>query len=172
VAGFAYATDVGSPSYQEIESFARGSGVGFSVSSTTGGSHANGSYHYSGNAEDLVSSAGSMQTLAAWLYGYYPYILELIHSGGPGYFVKNGEKVSASYYGASTVSQHYNHVHIAMTLSGIAAARGQANAGATTVQPVASPASIQGPPCLPTLILGGGILIGVVDLAGHIFGWL
>lgn len=136
MATFKYASDVGVPSYHEIEAFERKSGIAFSVTSTTGGSHASGSYHYKGNAIDTASSAGSMQQLAAWLYGYAPYILELIHSGGSGYFVKNGVKVGASYYGAATVSQHYNHVHCAMTLSGLAAANG-ANPSGTQVQNVA-----------------------------------
>lgn len=131
---FKYAADVGVPSFKEIEAFCRGSNISFSVSSTTGGNHVSGSFHYKGNAEDLTSSPGNMQKLAGWLYGFSPYILELIHSGGSGYFVKNGVKVPAAYYGAATVSQHYNHVHLAMTLSGINAARGQAGSQNGTVQ--------------------------------------
>lgn len=130
---FKYGSDVGVPSYVQIQGFAHESGVSFSVSSTTGGSHVNGSYHYKGNADDLTSSPGNMQKLASWLYQYSDYILELIHSGGPGYFVKNGKRVAASYYGAATVSQHYNHVHIAMTISGIAAAKAKSSSQSGTV---------------------------------------
>jgi hypothetical protein len=122
---FQYGTGVGTPSYNQIIAFARRSGVAFSVSATTGGAHVNGSYHYSGNAVDMVASPGSMVQLAAWLYAYAPFELELIHSGGPGYFVKNGVKVTAAFYGATTVSQHYNHVHCAMTQVGITAAEQQ-----------------------------------------------
>lgn len=168
MAGFPYAGDVGVPSYDQIIAFAHGSGVGFSVSATTGGSHVSGSYHYKGNAVDMVSSAGSMQSLAAWLYQYYPYILELIHSGGQGYFVKNGQKVGASYYGAATVSQHYNHVHLAMTLSGIEAAQGnapQAQGQDTTTVADTTPTS----GCLPKLMMVAPMMMGMVDVVRHLF---
>jgi hypothetical protein len=77
-----------------------------------------------------------MQQLAAWLQdNYAAFLLELIHSGGPsGYFVKDGKKVSGSYYGSDTVSQHYNHVHIAATHSGLLAASGANPSGTATVQ--------------------------------------
>lgn len=163
---FAYGSDVGVPSYHEIEAFCRKSNIPFSVSSTTGGSHVSNSYHYRGNAEDLVSSAGNMERLAAWLYQYYPYILELIHSGGSGYFVKNGQKVSASYYGASTVSQHYNHVHIAMTNSGIAAAQGHAVAASGTIDvqtaALANPVATSGCTIPAVTMIGGLLTVGYV----------
>ncbi len=54
---------------------------------------------------------------------YAPFLLELIHSGGGGFYVKNGEVKTASYYGNATVQEHYNHVHVAATLSGLAAAK-------------------------------------------------
>lgn len=159
---FAYGSDVGVPSYNAIIDFERSSGIGFSVSATTGGSHVSGSYHYKGNAVDTSSSPGNMQSLAAWLYGYYPFILELIHAGGPGYFVKNGQKVGAAYYGASTVSQHYNHVHCAMTLSGIAAAKGLGAAGAAGGSEASLTSSGGGKlsGCLGVFLIGGVTLLG------------
>lgn len=167
---FKYKADVGVPSYDQIITFEHASGIPFTVSATTGGTHVSGSYHYKGNAVDTYSSAANMQSLAAWLYGYYPFILELIHAGGPGYFVNNGKKVPASFYGAATVSQHYNHVHCAMTLSGLAAARGSGAAGGSgTVTPNAtlvSSTEVDGgaPGCLPVAATAAiPLLIGATD---------
>lgn len=53
-----------------------------------------------------------MRQIAGGFYQMAPRLLELIHSGGSGYFVKNGQKVARSYY-RSVIGQHYNHVHIA-----------------------------------------------------------
>jgi hypothetical protein len=168
---FAFGGDVGVGSYTEIEKFCRGSGVSFSVSS--GLRSEAGSYHGTGNAEDLISSAGSMQQLASWLYNTYAaYMLELIHSGGTGYFVKNGTKVPATYYGASTVSQHYDHVHVAMTLSGIAAARG-ANPSGTVVDTGVGGSSNGSGCAIPTMIglmILGGSTFGIVEGVCHVFG--
>jgi hypothetical protein len=168
---FAFGGDVGVGSYTEIEKFCKGSGVGFSVSS--GLRSEAGSYHGTGNAVDLVSSAGSMQMLASWLYTTYAaYMLELIHSGGSGYFVKDGTKVPASFYGASTVSQHYNHVHVAMTLSGVAAARGS-NPSGTSVESVGSGLGSNVGCAIPTMLGVSGIVIsglGIVEGIWHVFG--
>lgn len=162
MASFPYSGDVGQASYNAIIAFAHKSGIDFVVSATTGGSHVAGSYHYKGNAIDVYSSAGNMVKLAQWLYGYAPYELELIHSGGTGFFVKNGAKVPASFYGAATVSQHYNHVHIAMTNSGIKAAKpGGAGevAGPTPSTGDGAPETPPGPiGCLPAV--GALIMLG------------
>lgn len=160
---FQYRSDVGIPSYHELEAFCRRSGIGFSVSSATSGNHGATSFHYTGNAVDLVSSNGSMQQLAAWLYNNYsPYLLELIHSGGNGYFVKDGQKVPGSFYGAATIAEHYNHVHVAATLSGIAAASGANPSGTDTLN--ASDATIAGGTgcAIPTAMF----VIGLVSTCG------
>lgn len=135
MAEFKYASDAGVRSVPQLEAFARQSKTDFRVVSTTGGGHVNNSWHYKGNAIDMSSSAGSMVKLAAYLYQFSDYWLELEHSGGPGYFVKNGKRVSGSYYGAATVSQHYDHVHFAATLSGLAAASGKAGTQSGVIDP-------------------------------------
>lgn len=176
MAEFQYANDVGTPSYEQIIAFERRSGVPFTVTSTTNHSRmtvsGNVSLHFRGNAVDTVSSAGNMQALAAWLIRYAPYIMELIHSGGPGYFVKNGKVVAASYYGATIVSQHYNHVHCAMTLSGLAAAGGAGGGvgtsrGQTPEAPVRVP-SASGIGCLPQAATVAAALAGIGEMAWHL----
>ena len=162
---FAYSKDIGVHSYDQIVAFARKSGVPFTVSSTyrPGAVTVSGnkSLHAYGNAADLVSSAGSMQTLAGWIERYAAYTLELIHSGGKGYFVKNGKIVSAGYYGAAVVSQHYNHVHWGITLSGLAAAGG-AGAG-SAVLTANETANSGGTGCL----VSGLVMVG---MAGSVLG--
>jgi hypothetical protein len=171
MAGFQYGKDIGVPSYPEIERFCRQSGVDFRVSSTTSGGHVSGSYHYKGNAEDLVSSAGSMQQLAGWLLRFYPFWLELIHSGGPGYFVKNGEIKNASYFGASVVAGHYNHVHFAATLSGLSAAE-QAGASGYQTATDASWVSQEAKGCfVPAMLAVAGFGGTVVTAIGAVHGW-
>jgi hypothetical protein len=116
-----------------------------------------------------------MQQLAGWLYDTYSaYLLELIHSGGTGYFVKDGKRVPASYYGASTVSQHYDHVHVAMTLSGIAAARGINPTGTVNVADTQGSALGGNGGCaLPAVLLLAGVgsgVFAVIEGAIHVFG--
>lgn len=179
MAEFKYGSDVGVPSYNDIIAFERRSNIAFSVTSTTGGSHVSGSFHYKGNAVDTTSSAGQMQQLAAWLYNYAEFMLELIHSGGSGYFVKNGKKVAGSYYGASTISQHYNHVHCAMTLSGIAAALGTNPSGTLSAEQAALVEQSQQASgwwenkgcALPAASLGLTIVGGITTAIGAINGW-
>jgi len=133
---FLYKADVGTYSYREIEHWVTTSGPGgvwigsdFRPNSIT----VNGSvsYHARGNAVDWLGSAQSMINLAAWLEGFFPYILELEHSAGArpgkpdGYWVKDGAIVGPDRYGAQNVKDHYSHVHLAMTLSGLAAAQAQ-----------------------------------------------
>jgi len=50
--------------------------------------------------------------IAAGFYSISNRLLEEIHSNGPGYYVKNGARVPASFY-ASELSGHHDHVHIA-----------------------------------------------------------
>lgn len=123
MADFAYASDVGVTSYPAIIDFEHTSGIPFTVSN--GGTYRPGDpgYHGKGNAVDVYSTAANMVKLAQWWTQFTPFLLELIHSGGGGFFVKNGKPVSASYYGTSVVSQHYNHVHVAVTNSGLNAIR-------------------------------------------------
>jgi hypothetical protein len=136
VTSFPYGKGVGIPSWQAIINLAGTSGIPFNVSSTVRTAQLIGhpDYHNTGNAVDLTASQANMVKLAQWFESNYtPYMLELIHSGGGGFFVKNGKQVTASFYGADTVSQHYNHVHIAMTNDGV-------NAAHTGASPTVNPA--------------------------------
>jgi hypothetical protein len=104
----------------DIVAFQRRSGVPFTVTSTyRPGAN---DYHGQRMAVDVASTPGNMVKQASWEYGYAPYLLELIHSGGPGYFVKNGRKVGADYY-RSVYSEHFDHVHTAMNRAGLLGAK-------------------------------------------------
>lgn len=123
MATFPWSSDVGTSSITAIEALARSSGITFTVTSTFRAGDPG--YHGKSNAVDMASSTASMDRLAAYLYQYSPYLLELIHSStaGPdngGWFVKNG--VRGYHYPADIVSQHYNHVHCATTMSALQAA--------------------------------------------------
>jgi hypothetical protein len=111
---------MGAQSFNNIIALARKSGIPFNVSSTLRNTN---DYHGRGLAVDMYSSADNMAKLARWMYRLSNYELELIHSGGGGFFVKNGKRVGAGYYGAKTVGEHFNHVHAAMTNPAITAAR-------------------------------------------------
>ena len=107
----------------------------FYVTATTGGTHAAGSYHYRGEAEDIgcgmtaASKAllklekgtrfGQMNAMAAFLYLDKQFITELLHTKPlnpfAGWFVKNGKAVSWRFYGLTTVLAHRDHVHLAIT---------------------------------------------------------
>lgn len=118
MAGFQFASDVGQSSITAIQALSRSSGVTFSVTSSY--RPGDPGYHGSSNAVDMATSATQMVKLASYLYQYSPYMLELIHSGGPGFFVKDGQRDYR--YPSDIVAQHFSHVHAAMTLSGLRAA--------------------------------------------------
>lgn len=103
------------------------------VTSTTGGTHAVGSYHYRGMAVDYgAATQAAKDRLGAWLYQYSEYILELIHTkaAGGGWYVKNGTK--GYPYSSSLKREHINHVHVAMSLEGVSGML-------LTFEPVGSP---------------------------------
>jgi tape measure domain-containing protein len=117
------------PSASAIIRMAKSFGIPFSVTSTTrapGALGYNGDYHQQGKAVDFVSP--NMAKLAAAFYKYSGSLLEEIHSGGSGYFVKNGKRVGRDYYGAE-VAKHYDHVHIAATAAAIDNALGGGGGG-------------------------------------------
>jgi hypothetical protein len=91
---------------------------GLSITSTTGGQHAPGSFHYQGLAADLGGSSGAMNRAAAWLLssGAYRSLLEGIHN--PNLSVKNGQRVPPSFWGGAVWGQHANHIHIALRALG------------------------------------------------------
>lgn len=114
---------------EEIIAVARRSGVPFHVTSANrpGSRSLSGNldYHSRGMAVDMADSVPQMQRLAGWFYQRYNNLLELIHSGGPGFFVKNRHRVGRAFYG-SEVPGHYDHVHVAMDAPGISAIMGGA----------------------------------------------
>lgn len=70
-------------------------------------------YHSQGLAADLVGGGNAgMLAMAKGFYGISGRLLEEIHSQSPGFFVKNGRRVGAGYYG-NEVAGHFDHVHIA-----------------------------------------------------------
>lgn len=109
----------GAASWPSIVSLARASGVPFNVTSTQRNTD---DYHGRGLAVDMASSTANMAKLARFFYNMSSFELELIHSGGGGFFVKNGRRVGADFY-RSVIGQHYNHVHVAMTNPAVASAR-------------------------------------------------
>jgi TP901 family phage tail tape measure protein len=82
-------------------------------------SSGNVSYHASGHAIDVDrGSAGQMLAYAkamASLFGNR--LKELIHTP-LGFGVKNGQRVPNSYFGQKVLSEHYDHVHVAMQRGG------------------------------------------------------
>lgn len=114
------------PSIQSIVGLANASGVPFRVTSTyRPGSHSNSGGlddHSRGLAVDMASSVPNMVKLAQFFMRFTPYLRELIHSGGGGFFVKNGQRVGSSFY-RSEIAGHYNHVHVSATQEAIARGR-------------------------------------------------
>ena len=96
------------------------------VTSTTGGTHAPGSYHYRQEAVDFGSGNGTgydaMDGAAAWWNQHPGYLTELIHtrrSGYFGWFVKNYRRCTGLLrFGATTLRAHRNHIHVAIATRG------------------------------------------------------
>lgn len=110
---------------------------GLSVTSTTGGGHVSGSYHYLGEATDTAGSTEEMYKAAQWIKssGLYRSLAEGIHN--PNLSVSNGSMVPSSYY-SSVWAEHANHIHMAVVGAINAAklgggARGGAGAGFSPV---------------------------------------
>jgi SLT domain-containing protein len=77
-------------------------------------------YHGSGNAVDFGwpgNDPAGLTRIARYWDQYRGSLLEEIYSGDGGHFGKDGKTVNAGFYGSATVSEHYNHVHIAATLA-------------------------------------------------------
>lgn len=84
------------------------------VSSTTGGVHAAGSYHYRGEAVDLIApTAARMNEVGAWVARELgPHLTEGIHNSTLS--IKNGRQVPPSFWGPTVWSEHLNHIHVAV----------------------------------------------------------
>jgi TP901 family phage tail tape measure protein len=90
-------------------------------------------YHGRGLAADLIGGGASgMARIARGFYGISGRLLELIHSGGGGFFVKNGSRVGSAYY-ASEIPAHFNHVHVAANRNALMDTGGLLQPGLTTV---------------------------------------
>lgn len=76
--------------------------LGLRITSTTGGRHAPGSYHYSGRAFDAAGSHRAMSQFYREMSGTNPTELFYDPSGG----IKHGRNIGA-------IGGHGNHVHIA-----------------------------------------------------------
>lgn len=95
--------------------------MGLDITSTTGGKHAPGSYHYSGKAVDVAGSPAQMSRFFdAALERYGKNTLELFYDP-KGYYVKNGGKVGGAIGG------HSDHVHIALNGQGPTSGGGEAS---------------------------------------------
>ncbi len=104
----------------QIVSFERNSGVPFRK--TSGLRPGDPGNHGKGYAADTASSTDNMVRLAKWLFQRAGYLMQLIHSGGGGFYVAGGKPVGANYY-RSDIAGHYDHVHVAMNEAGLAAAK-------------------------------------------------
>lgn len=91
--------------WRDITAFLDRSHVGYTVTSTTGGHHAPGSYHYLGKAVDLV---GNMSLIFDTLLRAQKSLAELFFTP-KGFSIKNSQRVAPI-----AAAEHYNHVHAAV----------------------------------------------------------
>lgn len=115
---------------------------GLQVTSTTGGGHARGSYHYKGEAADISGSSGLMFKAANWIKRVMGRNLtEGIHN--PNLSIKFGKRVSPSFWGGATWAEHANHIHLAV--AGMLGALGGLGGGGAAPQLKAPRVSGRGP---------------------------
>jgi hypothetical protein len=84
--------------------------MGLVITSTTGGKHAPGSYHYAGRAVDVGGSPSSMLAYAQQLASTSGRHMAELYYTPLGYSIKNGVKVPW------TIPNHMDHVHVAYAL--------------------------------------------------------
>ncbi len=104
---------------------------GLGVSSTTGGKHADKSFHYQGKAADFVGS--KLGAASSWIKssGLYKSLLEGIQN--PSLSVKSGGFVSPGFWGADTWAGHTGHLHLAaQSLGGFSDGGGSGGGGSTS----------------------------------------
>lgn len=79
------------------------------ISSTTGGTHAEHSLHKEGRAADLVG--GDMDAIGTWIAQHLTdKLTEGIHN--PTLSVKDGKAVGPSFWGAEVWDEHVDHIHV------------------------------------------------------------
>jgi hypothetical protein len=103
--------DVGSSSTDDLIAYLGNSGVPFTVTSTTGGQHAEGSYHYQGRAVDFVGP--NMDAIFRAFLPIASSLKELFYTP-EGFSVKNGARTSPI-----AAADHYDHVHVAYADGGL-----------------------------------------------------
>lgn len=101
-----------------LTAYLNSTGVPNLVTSTTGGQHAQNSYHYRGLAVDFAGphptvDSPALLAIFAQFQKIESQLAELIYAGAP-YQIKRGKHVPPSYYGAATMGIHHNHVHVAV----------------------------------------------------------
>jgi len=84
--------------------------MGLVITSTTGGKHAPGSYHYAGRAIDVGGSSSSMLAYAQQLASTSGRRMAELYYTPLGFSIKNGVKVPW------TIPNHMDHVHVAYAL--------------------------------------------------------
>lgn len=99
--------------FEAIVAYLKGTGTPHRVTSTAGGVHAPGSYHYQGCAVDFAEPTPSRNTpgLLAIFAAFGPVesrLAELIYSGAP-HNIKDGKRVPRY-----AVNAHWDHVHVAV----------------------------------------------------------
>lgn len=112
--------------FEAIIKYLEGTGTPHRVTSTTGGQHAVGSYHYKGCAVDLAEPGPSRNTpgllaIFAAFGSVESKLAEAIYSGAP-YSIKNGKRTTVAYGNRDLLAAHWNHVHIAVPLGTFLAA--------------------------------------------------
>lgn len=110
-------------------------GMGGRVTSTTGGKHASGSYHYKGQAVDVAGQqkgdSAAMLRIDQQLAAQYGSGLKELIYGGPGAVnLKDGKP---HQYSAAILAQHKDHVHVAADPAGLGGGGPLAGGGAATV---------------------------------------
>lgn len=92
---------------------------GLSITSTTGGTHVKGSYHYSGRAVDIGGPQRTMDSAGSWIQkNMAGSLAEGIHNSTLA--VDNGRRVNGASTFSSVWGGHRDHVHLAARKGGIA----------------------------------------------------
>jgi hypothetical protein len=98
----------GRPRLAELERLAKRHGL--AITSTTGGRHVPGSYHYQGRAFDAAGPPSAMARFARTVARRYgPHLAELFYQGPGGVNIDNGRRRPRGF-----VSGHTDHVHVAV----------------------------------------------------------
>lgn len=158
--------------WQQLEKIAQ-RGPQHVVTSTTSGGHAQNSYHYRGQAVDFAAPGGGSDTpglLAInrfWASKYGKNLVELIYAGPGGICIKDGKVVNGNaFYGATTMAEHHNHVHVAATPASLGGAGGGVPLGASP----ANNAGTTGAGAAPASSSGG--FAGMSPVSGSLIGSL